>query len=144
MRLRRLDSRLGDRIDELRRSAEMGCPLRFGVVKKDATFLREGRAVIEEQRRTRCQAGREPVPHHPAEGGEIEQTISRLDVAMQLWLAQVLEQRATRPVHDALRHTRGPRGKQYVEGMVEGQLLAEDVAPCPSRDEISEALRSGD
>src|SRR6267378_8373967 len=80
VRLRRLHAGLGDRVDELCRGAEMGCPLGIGVVEQDTALFDEGRAVVEQKRRAGSQSGGEPVPHHPAEGGEVEQAVARLDV----------------------------------------------------------------
>ena len=81
----------------------------------------EGRAVVEQQRRARGQARDQPVPHHPAAGGEIEQPVAGLDVAVEPMLLQMLEQRAAGAVHDAFRHAGRARGIQDVERMVEGQ-----------------------
>ena len=36
-----------------------------------------GRAVVEQQRRAGGEAGDQPVPHHPAAGGEVEQAVAR-------------------------------------------------------------------
>src|ERR687883_616185 len=49
---------------------EMGIPPGLGIVEQDGPRGVEGRAVIEKQRRLGGQRRDEPVPHHPAAGGE--------------------------------------------------------------------------
>ena len=52
-------------------------PLRLGVVEEHVAVRMEGRAVVEEERRAAGEAGDEPVPHHPAERGEVEEPFAR-------------------------------------------------------------------
>ena len=121
----------------------MGHALGLGEVEQDRAAPDEGRAVVEQQRRARGQARDEPVPHHPAAGGEVEQPVARLDVAVQLVLLQVLQQRAAGAVHDALGHAGRARGIQDVERMVERQLREVDLAArAIGRDEIVQRARA--
>ena len=82
---------------------------------------RERRAVEQHQRRARADAGGEPVPHHPAAGGEIEQPLAGAQVALQPVFLHMLQQRAAGAVHDAFRHAGGARRKQNIERMIERQ-----------------------
>ena len=103
------------RVDEFRRGAEIGHLLGVGEVEQDVAVGVEGRAVVEQQRRAGGQAGNQPVPHHPAAGGEIEQAVAVLEAAMELLLLEVLEQRAAGRMHDAFRDAGRARREQDVE-----------------------------
>ena len=83
----------------------------------------ERRAVVEHERRLRRERGDEPVPHHPAARREVEDAVAAADVAVELVLLQVLEQRAAGAVDDALRHAGGAGRIQDVERVVERQPL---------------------
>ena len=97
--------------------------LGIGVIPQDAPFPQERRAVVEQQGGTGGQTADQPVPHHPAQGREIEQPVIRLEIGMQLLLDQMLDQAAAGTMHNALGHACGTRGIQDVERMIEGQLL---------------------
>ncbi len=57
----------------LRRRAEQRDLLVLRIIEqRRRAFGREGRAVTENERRAGADAGDQPVPHHPAAGGEIE------------------------------------------------------------------------
>ena len=116
------------RVDEFRRGAEIGHPLGVGKVEQHIAVRVEGRAVIEQQRRAGREAGHQPVPHHPAAGGEIEHAVALADAAMQPMLLEMLEQRAARRMHDAFRHAGRAGGEQDVERMREGQPLEGEFA----------------
>ena len=79
------------------------------------------RAVVEQDGRARRQHRHQPVPHHPAERREVEDAIARLDVAVELVLLEVLDQRAAGAVDDALGDAGRARGIQDVERMIERQ-----------------------
>ena len=121
MRLARLEARLLHRVDEFGRCAEDVDLFRVDIVEKHALVGCEGRAVEKAERRFRREAGDEPVPHHPAAGGEVEEALARLDVAMELVLLQMLEKRAARRMDDAFGHAGRAAGKHDVERMAEGQ-----------------------
>ncbi len=97
-----------------RRSCARRRRSRTGRCRRDGRASRR-RAAASPRRRGRDQ----PVPHHPAAGGEVEQAVARLHVAMQPMLLQVLQQRAAGAVHDALRHAGRAGGIHDVERMVE-------------------------
>ena len=92
----RLPAGLLDRVDVLGRGAEDGHALGIGEVEEHAFGGVEWRTVVEQQRRTRGEAGDQPVPHHPAAGGEVEQPVGGLCVGIQHMLGQMLEQDAAR------------------------------------------------
>ena len=79
---------------------------------------------IEEERRAAGEARDQPVPHHPAAGGEIEQPVARSHVAMQ---SDVLSDAAAayrrRRMHDAFGHAGGAGRIEDIERMIERQPL---------------------
>ena len=79
-------------------------------------------AVVQDDRRLGGQAAHQPVPHHPATGGEPEQPVARLEIAVQSVLAQMLEQGAARAMDDALRLAGSTRRVEDDEWVVERQL----------------------
>ena len=78
----------------------MGHPLALGVFEEHLRAGMERRAVEEQERRATREAGGEPIPHHPAERGEVEQPIAFPDVGVKPELLQMLQQHAG-AVHDA-------------------------------------------
>jgi hypothetical protein len=100
----RAQAGLGDAVDELGRGAEVGHALGLGVVEEDRAVADHRRAVVEQQRRPGRQARHQPVPHHPAAGGEVEQLVAGLHVAVQAVLLDVLQQHAAGAMDDALGH----------------------------------------
>ena len=93
----------------------------------------ERRSVVQHQRRFRGERRDQPVPHHPAAGREVEDAIAGADVAVQLVLLQVLEQRAAGAVHDALRHA-GRAGRiEDVERMVEREAARTRAGSAATR-----------
>ena len=134
--LARHHTQLPRRVDVLGRRAEVGHPLLFGEDPERAPAIDERRAVEQEQRRPRGEAGDEPVPHHPAARGEVEQAVAALQVAVQQMLLEVLQQRAARAVHDAFRRAGGARRVQDVDRMVERQARILDRAGRVRRKEV--------
>ncbi|MNY64979.1 hypothetical protein D3C86_2021730 [compost metagenome] len=85
------------RVDELCRCAKVGHALGVGVIEKYAAGTavatgKERRAVVEQHGRSGGQAGDKPVPHHPTAGAEVEQTVARMHIGMQLVLLEMLQQ----------------------------------------------------
>ena len=101
------------------------------------------RTVVEQQGGTRGEPGHQPVPHHPAAGGEIELPIARLDVTVELMLLQMLKQRATGAMDDAFGNARGARGIHDEQRVVEGQADEVNLAGGKCCDEIAQADRLG-
>ena len=64
----------------------------------------------------------QPVPHHPAAGGEVEQGILALQVGVQAQLLDVLQQSAAGTVDNALGHAGGARRVEDVQRVVERNL----------------------
>ena len=100
----------------------MGHAFGVGVIEDDVLVRRERRAVIEQQGGTGGEAGHQPVPHHPAAGGEVIDAVARLHVTMQAVLLEVLQQGPAGTMDDALGHAGGARGVHDVERMIKGQL----------------------
>ncbi len=117
-----LEARLLAGVDIFRRGAEHVDVLSLREIPHHR-LRRERRAVVEHERRARGDAGGEPVPHHPAAGGEVEQPLAVAQVALQAVLLHVLQQRAAGAVHDAFRHAGGAGGEQDIDGMIERQPL---------------------
>ena len=83
-----------------------------------------GSARRRRARPSRRRRGRhEPVPHHPAAGREVEDPIVAREVGVQHELLEMLEQRAARAVHHALRQSRRARRVHDVQRMIERQPL---------------------
>ena len=72
-----LDGGLLERREVLGRGAEHGDAVGFGVAPQNAAVGVERRAVVEHDRGLARQAAHQPVPHHPAAGGEVEQAVGR-------------------------------------------------------------------
>ena len=125
--LARAHAALGDRVDELRRGAEVREALALRVLEEDAAVSREGRAVVEHHGRLGHQRAEEQVPHHPVGGAVVEEAVAGAQVELQLVHLQALQQRAAGAVHDALGLAGGAGGEQDVRGMVERQLREGDV-----------------
>ena len=85
-------------------------------------------AVVEQDLGLGEQAGDQEVPHHPAGGGEPEEAVARLQVAVQVHLLQVLEQDAALALHDRLGQPRGAGGVEDPERVVEGHALERELA----------------
>ena len=82
----------------------------------------ERRAVEQDQRRLAGQPDDQPVPHHPAAGGEVEEAVARAHVAVEAVLLEVLQERAAGAVHDGLGLAGGARGVEDVERVIEREL----------------------
>ena len=65
--------------------------LGVGIVEEQPPAIDERRAVVEKERRLGREAAHQPVPHHPAERGEVEQAIGDAHIAMQPVLLEMLE-----------------------------------------------------
>ncbi|MNF55487.1 hypothetical protein D3C84_369500 [compost metagenome] len=99
----------------------------------------EGGAVIEHQGGAQGQPGYQPVPHHPAAGGEVEQGVRGGKVAVQPVLLGMLQQGAPHPVDNALGHAGSAAGVEDVQRLVEGdrgegRLAARVVEVVPEVD----------
>ena len=121
MRLGRAESGFHRGVDELRRRAEERHPRLVGEGEEPVPVRMKRRPVVEEDCRARGQHGHQPVPHHPPERGEVEHAVAGPDIAVQLMLLQVLNERTARAMHDALGYARRPRGVEHVQRMIERQ-----------------------
>ena len=81
---------------------------------------RQRRAVVEHHGGPHGQAGDQPVPHHPAAGGEVEDPILAAEIGVQHQLLQMLKQRPPRTVHHAFGESCRAGGVHDVDGVVEG------------------------
>ena len=110
------------RLHELGAGAEVGDLLRVDHIEQ-AGGVRVGRvAVVEHQGGAGLQAADQPVPHHPAAGGEVEQHVVGAQVAVQAVFLGVLDQGAAGAVHDTLGRAGGAGGIENIKRMVERQL----------------------
>ncbi len=66
----------------------------------------EGRAVVQHHRGADGQGADQPVPHHPAAGGEVEEPVLPCEVHVQHVLLQVLQQSAAGAVDHTLGEAR--------------------------------------
>ena len=105
MRFTRFKPCLFNTRDELRTGAKYRDAFLINRIKQHLALIRKGRAVIQHQRCTAGEARHQPVPHHPAAGGEVEERVLGSNIAVQPVLLQVLNERATRPMDNALGHT---------------------------------------
>ncbi len=121
MRFAGLQTGFQNGVDEFRRSAEIGHALGGGIIEQHIAIGIERRTVIEQKRGAGGDAGSQPVPHHPAAGGEIEETVAVANIRMKTVFLQVLKQHAASPVHDAFRYARRAGGKQDIKRMIEGE-----------------------
>ena len=81
------------------------------------------RAVVEHDGRALGQRRDQPVPHHPAAGGEVEQPIAGADVAVQAQLRVVRQQHAAGAVHHRLGQA-GRAGRiEHRERVIERQRI---------------------
>ncbi len=109
------------RVDEFRRSAEIGHALGGSIVEQHIAVGIEGRTVIEQKCSAGGDTGSQPVPHHPSAGGEIEEAITVANIRMQAVFFQVLQQHTARAMHNAFRNARRAGRKQDTKRMIEGE-----------------------
>ena len=107
----------------------MGHPLPFCIVEEHLRPRMERRAVEEQERRAPGEAGGEPVPHHPAEGGEVEEPVARAHVGVQPELLEVLQEHAG-AMHDAFRRAGGAGGVED-DDAGDRRAAARSAAPPP-------------
>ena len=121
---------------------KMVMPSASAIVEEHAFRGVEWRTVVEQQRGTRGEAGDQPVPHHPAAGGEIEEPVGGLCVGIQHMLAQMLEQDAAGAMNDAFGNARRAGRIEDVERVIEGHLREGDGPFVMTGEECLEAHRS--
>jgi hypothetical protein len=140
----RLEAGAGDRVEEAgRRAEDRDAFVRCEVEERPHVGMGR-RAVVEAQRRLGGETRYEPVPHHPAAGGEVEEAIAGPEVDVEAVLLQVLEQRPARAVHDALGRAGGARRVEDVERVVEGQTLPGDGVGRVAGEHVAEPDSVGD
>ena len=109
--------------DEFRARAEHIDLQPLGHVPQPVDARVSGTAFVEHDRRSGADAADQPVPHHPAAGGEVEDPLAAPQIAVQHQLLHVLDEGAAVAVDDALRHA-GRAGRIHdEERVVEGNLL---------------------
>ena len=144
MRLDRLQPELAHRIEIARRGAEQGEALGLGIVEQLGRRRMERRAVIEAERRPAAQRRGEPVPHHPAAGGEVEHPIALVHVAVQPVLLQMLQQRAAGAMDDAFGFAGGAGREQDEQRVAERQPREPHRPGGVGREERVHRQRAGD
>ena len=109
------------RLNKLGAGAEVSNLFCVDQVKQPAG-IRVGRvAVVEHQSSAGVQPADQPVPHHPAAGGEVEQGVGVAHISVQVQLFGLLKQGAASPMDDALGLPGGAGGIENKKRMVEGQ-----------------------
>ena len=79
----------------------------------------ERRTVVQHHRAAHRQGRDQPIPHHPAAGGVVEQPVADSQVGMQAMFLHMLQQHATGAVDDALGYAGGAAGVEDVERVSE-------------------------
>ena len=145
VRAHRRQPRLLGQRQELGAGAEHGHALLGGEVPEYRLVARgTGRAVVEHDRGARGERRDQPVPHHPAAGGEVEDPVVALQVGVQPVLLEVLQQRAAGAVHHALGQAGGSRRVHDVQRVVERQPLEHQRdAPRPAPAKSTHATARG-
>ena len=110
-------------------------PFRLGEVEENVAVGIERRAVVEQQRRPGGEARDQPVPHHPAAGGEVEER-GRPAARPQCSRCSLRCCSSVPParVDDAFRHAGRARREEDVERVVERQPLEGRAASARSGD----------
>jgi hypothetical protein len=88
----------------------------------------EGRTVVQHQGGPHAQAADQPVPHHPAAGGEVEQHILAPQIAVQQVFLELVGENAGMALDHALGLARGAGAVHHVEGMLGRHLDEIDLA----------------
>ena len=103
----------------------------FGAGAEHADFFRidqveqafgagvERRAVVQYRGGADRQHRHQPVPHHPAAGGVVEQAVLAVQVGMQAVFLQVRQQYAARAMDDALGDAGGAAGIEDIQRVIE-------------------------
>src|SRR6266545_4655624 len=144
MRLRRAKSRLRDGVDVFCGRAEERHSGLVRKIEENVAIRMERRTIEQQNRRAGCERGDQPVPHHPAERREVEHAVARMNVAMELVLFQVLDQRAARTVDDALRNTGSTGRIEDVQRMVEWQRVVRQLRAAVRREKVLPAVSVDD
>ncbi|MNF93869.1 hypothetical protein D3C84_765600 [compost metagenome] len=80
----------------------------------------ERRAVVQHHRAAYREGRDQPVPHHPAARGVVEQALAGAKIAVQAVFLDVLQEYAAGAVDDAFGHAGGAAGIEDVQRMGEG------------------------
>ena len=114
----------------LRARAEDGHPL-VGRHRPEDVGRRERRPVEQHDRGAGREPRDQPVPHHPAAGGEVEQSVVRSEVGVQHQLLEVLQQRAAGSVHHALGQSGRAGRVQDVQRVIEREASVGGLIRAP-------------
>ena len=87
----------------------------------------ERRAVVEHDGAAARQPADQPVPHHPAAGGEVEQPIIPAEIRVELVLLEMLDEGAADPVDDALGLSGGSGRVHDVQRIVKSALGESEI-----------------
>ncbi|MBB3395322.1 hypothetical protein FHT71_001990 [Rhizobium sp. BK060] len=104
MRLEWLDATLAHGIDIFGRGAEDRKALLRSIVPQHIAGGREGRTVEQAERRAAREPGGQPVPHHPAAGGEVKKLVALPYPGMETVFLEVLKQGTACGMDNAFRH----------------------------------------
>ena len=100
------------------------------IVEQDIAIRVKRRSVVEQHSGFGGQSTHQPIPHHPAAGGEEEQFVPSVQIRVQQMLFCVLQQGAASAVNDALGFTRGTGTEHDVKRMIKRQLFKLDLFIC--------------
>ena len=84
-------------------------------------------AVVKHQGGAGGQGTDQPVPHHPAAGGEVKDRVLTGETGMQDQFFEMMDQDAAGTLHHAFGQAGGARGIHHVEGVIKRQLLELDL-----------------
>ena len=113
------EARFLERRNILGTCAENRYAFLFRNVPQNTAVAEEWRAVEKYERRAGSQAANQPVPHHPATRREVKQLICACNTGMQHMFFDLLQQRSTMTMNDALRNARRAGRIHDVQRVVE-------------------------
>jgi len=98
--------------------SEYGYPLLFRHSPERQGIGIKGASLVQHDGCPHSQGTDQPVPHHPAAGGKIDNGVIAFQVGMQHQFLQVLQENARRSLHHALGRSGGAGGIHDVERMI--------------------------
>ena len=124
--LLRFQSRTLQRSDIARTGAEDGYLFVLGHLPQGAGVREKGIAVEQNQGCARGQGAHQPVPHHPAASGKVENGVFPFDIGVEYHLFHLVKQDAAGALHHAFGQAGGSGRVHDVERMSERELLEFD------------------
>ncbi len=113
--------------------SEMRDPLLARQGKQRLRTGMKGRTFVEHDDRSGGQSRNEPVPHHPADGGVVEEAFARPEIDVKTVLLEMLEENPAVGVDDPFGSSGRPRREKDVERMIEGNRREDGRSLCGRR-----------